>query len=78
MKALVVLGLWALSGSYVGGLVERVTGLGVTLPVLAAFVVAGIYLAVRIALAARPVDGSAAAPPATTPVSAPGALSTSS
>ena len=38
MKALVVLGLWALSGSYVGGLVERVTGLGVTLPVLAAFV----------------------------------------
>ena len=59
-------------------LVERVTGLGVTLPVLAAFVVAGIYLAVRIALAARPVDGSAGTSPASTPVSASSALSTSS
>jgi hypothetical protein len=78
MKALVVLGLWALSGSYVGGLVERVTGLGVTLPLLAAFVVAGIYLAVRISLAARPVDGSAGTSPASTPVSASSALSTSS
>ena len=78
MKALVVVGLWALSGSYVGGLVERVTGLGIALPVLAAFVVAGTYLAVRIALTARPVDGSAATLPASAPTGAPNALSTSS
>ena len=78
MKALVVVGLWALSGSYVGGLVERVTGLGLTLPVLAAFVVAGTYLAVRIALSARPANGSAAISPATAPVGAPSALSTPS
>jgi hypothetical protein len=49
MKALAVIGLWALSGSYVGGLLERVTGLGLTIPVLAAFSVVGLYLAVRIA-----------------------------
>jgi hypothetical protein len=52
-EALVVVVLWTLAGSYVGGLVERVTGLGMTLPVLAAFMVVGIYLAVRIARVPR-------------------------
>ena len=54
MKGLLVVVLWALAGSYVGGLIERVTGLGITFPVLAAFVVAGIYLAVRITRATGP------------------------
>jgi hypothetical protein len=53
MKGLLVVVLWSLAGSYVGGLAERVTGLGLMLPILAAFGVAGIYLAVRIARAAR-------------------------
>jgi hypothetical protein len=53
MKGLLVVVLWALAGSYVGGLIERVTGLGMTFPVLAAFVVAGMYLAVRITRATR-------------------------
>jgi hypothetical protein len=35
MKPLLVAVLWVLAGSYFGGLVERVTGLGMTLPVLA-------------------------------------------
>jgi hypothetical protein len=48
MKGLVVVGLWVVSGSYFGSVAERVTGLGVTIPVLAAFSVAGIYLGVRI------------------------------
>jgi hypothetical protein len=54
MKGLLVIVLWALAGSYVGGLIERVTGLGLTVPVMAAFAVAGIYLAARIARATRP------------------------
>jgi hypothetical protein len=53
MKGLVVVGLWALAGCYLGGAVERITGLGMTFPVLAAFVVAGIYLGVRITRATR-------------------------
>ena len=58
MKALIVVGLWALSGSYFGGLVERITGLGLTLPVLAAFLATGTYLGIRIALAKRSANGS--------------------
>jgi hypothetical protein len=48
MKALFVVVLWALAGSYFGGLLERVTGLALTVPMLLGFLVAGIYLAVRI------------------------------
>ena len=48
MKPLLVAVLWVLAGSYFGGLVERVTGLGMTLPVLAVFAICGVYLAVRI------------------------------
>jgi hypothetical protein len=48
MRVLVVIGLWIVSGSYLGGVIERVTGLGLTIPVLAAFAVAGIYLGFRI------------------------------
>ena len=40
--------LWALAGLYVGNLVERLTGIGLTTAVMAAFAVAGIYLAVRL------------------------------
>lgn len=53
MKGLLVVVLWALAGSYLGGLIERVTGLGMTLPMLLAFLVAGVYLAVRITRAAK-------------------------
>jgi hypothetical protein len=53
MKPLLVAVLWVLAGSYVGGLIERVTGLGMTLPVLAAFAICGIYLAFRIARETR-------------------------
>jgi hypothetical protein len=48
MKGLLVVVLWALAGSYFGGLVERVSGLAVTVPMMLGFLVAGIYLAVRI------------------------------
>jgi putative lipase involved disintegration of autophagic bodies len=48
MKALFVIGLWTFVGWNVGGAVETVTGLSVTIPMLAAFAVAGAYLAVRI------------------------------
>jgi uncharacterized membrane protein len=58
MKALLVVGLWAFTGWYVGGAVEQVTGLGLAIPVLAAFAVAGIYLAVRIVRAARSANVS--------------------
>ena len=53
MKPLLVAVLWVLAGSYFGGLVERVTGLGMTLPVLAAFAICGCYLALRIARTPR-------------------------
>ena len=53
MKSLLVAVLWVLAGSYFGGLVERVTGLGMTLPVLAAFAICGCYLALRIARTPR-------------------------
>ena len=53
MKPLLVAVLWVLAGSYFGGLVERVTGLGMTLPVLAVFAICGVYLAVRIARTPR-------------------------
>jgi hypothetical protein len=48
MKGLIVVGLWVVSGGYFGSVVERVTGLGLTIPVLAAFAVAGIYLGLRV------------------------------
>jgi hypothetical protein len=53
MKPLLVAVLWVLAGSYFGGLVERVTGLGMMLPVLAVFAICGCYLAVRIARTPR-------------------------
>lgn len=53
MKPLLVAVLWVLAGSYFGGLVERVTGLGMTLPVLAVFAICGCYFALRIARAPR-------------------------
>ncbi len=53
MKPLLVAVLWVLAGSYFGGLVERVTGLGMTLPVLAVFAICGFYLALRIARTPR-------------------------
>ncbi|MDR3474485.1 MAG: hypothetical protein P4M09_22780 [Devosia sp.] len=53
MKPLLVAVLWVLAGSYFGGLVERVTGLGMMLPVLAVFAICGLWLALRIARAPR-------------------------
>ena len=57
MKGLIVIGLWIVSGSYFGNLVERVTGFGVTIPVLAAFAVAGIYLGLRILMGRASTNG---------------------
>lgn len=48
MKGLLVVVLWALAGSYFGGLIERVSGLAVMVPMMLGFLAAGIYLAVRI------------------------------
>ena len=59
MKPLLVIVLWALAGLYVGNLVERLTGIGLTTAVMAAFAVAGIYLAVRIAHTTTPASGPA-------------------
>ena len=53
MKPLLVALLWVLAGTYAGRLVERVTGLGMTLPVLAVFAICGCYLALRIARTPR-------------------------
>ena len=53
MKALLVVILWALAGSGIGGAVERMTGLGITTPILVAFVVIGVGLAVRIMRATK-------------------------
>jgi hypothetical protein len=60
MKGLVVIGLWVVSGSYFGSVVERVTGLGMTLPVLAAFAIAGIYLGLRIRTGGASTNGKRA------------------
>jgi hypothetical protein len=53
MKEFAVVGLWALAGCYVGGGVERITGLATMFSVLAAFAVVGIYLGIRVMLATR-------------------------
>ncbi len=53
MKALLVVFLWALAGSGIGGAVERITGLGMSIPVLVAFTVVGLCLGLRIMLATR-------------------------
>lgn len=53
MKPLLVAVLWVLAGGYFGGLLERVTGLGMTLPVLGVFAICGFYLAFRIAHGTR-------------------------
>lgn len=54
MKPVLVAVLWVLAGGYFGGLVERVTGLGMTLPVLSVFAICGFYLAFQIARATKP------------------------
>ena len=53
MKPLLVAVLWVLAGGYFGLLVQRVTGFGMTLPVLAVFAICGFWLALRIARAPR-------------------------
>ncbi len=53
MKGLLVVGLWVVAGWQAGYVLEQVTGLGVAIPVLAAFAVAGLYLGIRITRAAR-------------------------
>ena len=53
MKALLVVGLWVVAGWDAGHALEQVTGLWVTIPVLLAFAVAGLYLGIRITRAAR-------------------------
>ena len=58
MKGLIVFGLWTIAGWDLGGTVEWFTGLRMTFPVLAAFVVVGIYLAVRIRRTTRSTNVS--------------------
>jgi hypothetical protein len=48
MEGLLAVVLWTLAGSYLGGLIERVSGLAVTVPMMRGFPVAGVCLAVRI------------------------------
>jgi hypothetical protein len=48
MKGLFVIALWTFVGWNVGGALEQATRLALTVPVLVAFAVAGVYLGVRI------------------------------
>jgi len=58
MKELVIVGLWVFAGWIFGGVLGMATGLRVADPLIVGFAVVGLYLAVRIRLAARSANAT--------------------